>query len=96
MTIEKGYPPITNETYIEAAEAMDFPRVGLFAEKLWKLCSSGRLPYQEAAQLYRDCGYIPFCGYPLSRAGKIPHMTREQVQRAWDTNPLCRLLNREA
>jgi hypothetical protein len=77
------------EQWIEAAEVQGFPTEGEFATELWRRTHSTYcLPYDEAAWLLRKCGYIPFCGYPLARSGKVRTMTREQVMQAWETNPL--------
>ena len=65
------------------AYGLDFPTEGQFAADLWQLLSSGvgRLPFQyaEAAQMYRDCGYIPFSGYPLARSGRITLAQEEKA-----------------
>lgn len=53
------------------AAFLHYPTTGDFAHALWQLCSSNydfALPPSEAAQLYRDLGYVPFDGYPLQRA----------------------------
>lgn len=75
--------------YIEAAEALNYPTDGPFAEELWRLCSSQHgLPVQDAVELYLACGYIPFSGYPLARTAKLARMTYEQLQQAFEHNPI--------
>lgn len=80
-------------TVVRAAEALGRPTDGPFAASLWESLShyQAPLPCAKAAQVYRDCGYIPFAGYPLSRYGRIDRMTREEVKWELDWNPLCRL-----
>jgi hypothetical protein len=39
----------------------------------------------------RDCGYIPFCGFPLTRSGRIDRMSRADTERVMAENPLCGL-----
>lgn len=88
--------PVNQQDVIEAAEALDFPTEGKFAEQLWRLGSSMfGLPIEDAKQLYRDCGYIPFSGYPLARSGKIPRMSRQQVAQAFESNPILLQLAKE-
>lgn len=84
---------LLNGDAIKASEALGHPITGLFAVKLWESLSSYHSPLtgSAAAQLYRDCGYIPFCGYPLSRSGRIDRMTREEVEHELNNNPLCQL-----
>jgi hypothetical protein len=38
-------------------------------DQLWRLLSGGRspLPYNEAAKVYTELGFVPFSGYPLQR-----------------------------
>ncbi len=80
---------IDRKQWIQASECLDWPTEGPFAWELWRLCSSMYgLPHDDAAQLYRDCGYIPFCGYPLVRSGKIETMTRGEIAAAFETNPV--------
>ena len=79
------------ELWIEAAEALNFPTTGAFPEMLWRECSGNHgIPHNEVAQLYRDCGYIPFSGYPLARSGKIERMSRQDVASAHVFNPLVK------
>lgn len=59
--------------------ALGHPTEGVEAEYLWRLASSGRLPWEDASRLYRACGYIPFSGYPLARSGHICRQTREEA-----------------
>jgi hypothetical protein len=75
--------------FIEAAEALDFPRAGVFAELLWR--ASKKMPRDEAESLFRDCGYIPFAGYPLTPAGRPRRLLDADRQRVLDSNPLCSL-----
>ena len=75
---------------VRAAEALNFPVCDRFSASLWRLISSG-YGAGERAQLSRECGYIPFCGFPLSRSGKIAKMTREEVAWELEKNPLCKL-----
>lgn len=84
---------LLNGDAIKAAEALGHPTTGLFATRLWESLSSYHSPLtgQAAAQLYRDCGYIPFSGYPLALSGKIDKMTRAEVEYELDNNPLCQL-----
>lgn len=84
---------LLNGDCIRAAESLDFPTTGHFAAKLWNTLSNYHSPLNTsaAAQLYRDCGYIPFSGYPLARSGKITRMTRQGVEYELDNNPLCQL-----
>ena len=86
---------LLNGDTIKAAEALGHPITGLFAAKLWESLSGYYSPLtpQAAAQLYRDCGYIPFSGYPLARSGKIDRMTRNEVVFELANNPLCQLDN---
>ncbi len=74
-----------------AAEALGWPTEGRFAAYLWQRLSSSRYPCDQAAALYRACGYIPFCGYPLVRSGKVGVLTRDDVERELATNPYCHL-----
>lgn len=59
---------LTKDTIVSAAKELGHPTTGEFAEALWRLCSGiyGLTPSQ-AANLYRECGYQPFAGYPLTR-----------------------------
>jgi hypothetical protein len=82
---------ITKQTIIEAAEALGHPTNDAFAASLWRLSNCGSLPYDEAAQLMRDCGYIPFCGFPLTRSGRSDRLSRADAKRVMAENPLCGL-----
>ena len=77
---------------IRACEALGFPTNDALAASLWRMGSSYYgIPFDVAKQLYRDCGYIPYCGFPLARAGKIGRMTRREVEHELENNPLCHL-----
>jgi hypothetical protein len=55
------------DTIVAAAKELDCPTEGDFAQSLWILCNGiCGLNSQEAAQLYRECGYVPFANYPLT------------------------------
>lgn len=82
---------VTREQLIRAAEALDHPTDTAFAASLWRLSCNGSVPYDEGSQLMRDCGYIPYCGFPLARCGKIERMTRSEVEAELEQNPLCRM-----
>ncbi len=58
-------------------EALDFPTDTAMAAALWRISGNGCMPCSEAAKLVRACGYIPYCGFPLSRRGKIRTQPRE-------------------
>jgi len=53
---------------VTAAKELNRPTQGEFAEKLWRLCSGNNMPHADAKHLYEACGYIPFAGYPLTKA----------------------------
>lgn len=77
--------------FILAAEALDRPSYGPFAELLWIVCSR-KISRDKAEALYRDCGYIPFTGYPLSPDPDPPRrLSDAELQRVRETNPLCSL-----
>ena len=77
---------------VRAAEALHWPTHGYFASWLWREVSSGAYADWEARKaLSRAAGYIPFVGYPLTRAGKIDTMSRAEVERELTENPLCRM-----
>ena len=87
------------EQAARASEAMNFPTSGKFAAWLWESFSGNStctLPFDEAGDAYRKCGYIAFSGYPLKRSGKIPTMTREQVEDELKSNPYCRMEEEDA
>ena len=82
-------------TVAEAAELLDHPTGGTFAEALWRLSNAWDMRYTTADALMRQCGYSSFCGYPLSRNGKLP--TQLSTDRAyhnvrWEANPIIRIL----
>ncbi len=94
MIAENDRIPTTcllNGDVVKASEALDFPTTGIFAWRLWNSLSSYNSPLtcKAATKLYRNCGYIPFSGYPLARSGKIPNMTRDEAERELENNPLC-------
>lgn len=82
---------LLNGEAAKAAEAMDYPVTGKFAVYLWENLSSEMFAVPGATQLYRDCGYIPFSGYPLARSGKLGRMTRNEVEYELCNNTLCNL-----
>jgi hypothetical protein len=61
------------------AEALDWPTEGKFAEAIFRI-STEVYPHDKAAEMMRDAGYIPLVGYPLTRSGKLPTMTRQEVE----------------
>lgn len=62
---------VTPDDLPAEAYALDFPTEGEWACRLWELLSGGYMPLSDASVLYRACGYIPFCGYPLVRSGRV-------------------------
>lgn len=94
-----GRMPLTR-AIPEAAEALDFPEEGEFAVALWTLLSSNAVKYTiynkngaicnagGCAAIYRKSGYIPFCGYPLSRSGKFRTLDRNQVNDVLRNSPI--------
>ena len=56
------------ELIITAAKELGTPTTGKFAVKLWELCSGLRIKASDAKALYEACGYVPFSGYPLTKA----------------------------
>lgn len=80
---------ITREQLIRASEAMGYPTNTAFASSLWRLSCNGAVDYDEGAQLMRDCGYLPYCGFPLHRSGRIEKMGRAEVEVELSNNPLC-------
>jgi hypothetical protein len=56
------------ELIVTAAKELGNPTTGEFAVKLWELCSGNRMDVRDAKALYEACGYVPFSGYPLTRA----------------------------
>jgi hypothetical protein len=57
------------ELIVAAAKELGHPTTGEFAVKLWELCSSNHgLNVSTAKSLYQACGYVPFSGYPLTKA----------------------------
>lgn len=51
-----------------AARSLGHPTTGDFAFALWEMCSGNRLDVRDAKALYKACGYVPFSGYPLTKA----------------------------
>ena len=82
---------VTREQLIRASEAMDYPTNTAFASSLWRLSCNGSVAYDEGAQLMRDCGYLPYCGFPLHRSGRLETMSRAEVEAELANNPLCQM-----
>src|SRR3990167_2507097 len=88
---------ITNQQYkieqvARATEAMNWPTKGALAEWIWRSVSSGvNADWDFRAFLSRQWGYIPFVGYPLSRSGKLPRLSRKEVENELEVNPFCSL-----
>ena len=58
------------DTLQAAATDLGHPTTGEFALSLWFACSgTGGLSVKEAKRVYEACGYEPFAGFPLTRAG---------------------------
>ena len=52
----------------DTAEKLGMPTEGAFALHLWNTLSNGSfVPASEAGEIYRECGYQAFTGYPLQR-----------------------------
>lgn len=52
-----------------AVKELGYPTEGPTAAALWQWLSSSHGPAPSVAkELYRDLGYVPFTGYPLTRA----------------------------
>jgi hypothetical protein len=48
------------------AKVLNYPTEGNFAWELWQALSrSGPIDVNSAKEFYLQCGYLPFCGYPL-------------------------------
>ena len=82
---------VTVPDLARAAEALNFPTQDAFACSLWRLSNCGAIPRETAAEVMRECGYIPFCGLPLARSGKIRTMTFAEVLAEQKSNPLCNM-----
>ena len=54
------------EDIVLKASELGHPTEGPFAD-LWRLASGSLVPIDMASNLYKDCGYEPFAGYPLVR-----------------------------
>jgi hypothetical protein len=71
----RQYPPRDQSelvTLVNEIARAGYPTTGQLAVRLWELLSNHRSPFgnEEAAEIYRNLGYIPFNGYPLARARK--------------------------
>lgn len=60
------------EALAVAARELGNPIEGAFAESLWRALSGPPVPADQAAVIYRTCGYEPFSGYPLRRLEQLP------------------------
>ena len=78
-----------------AMEALGWPVAGIAACTLWQISNGypiegNRLSYSDAAQLMRECGYIPFMGYPLQRSGKVERLTKQEIAIEKIFNPVLK------
>lgn len=47
---------------------LGYPTEGVTAFRLWEYLSSWQIEASTAGAIYRELGYIPFSGYPLTKA----------------------------
>ena len=48
-----------------AVKELGTPTTGVFAKRLWEICSGDEIDVKYAKSIYLACGYEPFSGYPL-------------------------------